>query len=117
MLTTLSELACVPRSLVFGALPDTGSPRVPGRAPITSHGPRMCTPPASLPKYSEDRSLNGCCRAQDGERDSSTTVKKRCWIFRSVDFSAVYFLSSSSCYWSETDLNMSLIYQLHFKKF
>lgn len=29
VLTTLSELACVPGSLVFGALPDTGSPGVP----------------------------------------------------------------------------------------
>lgn len=37
------------------------------------------------------------------------------WIFRSVDFSA--FLSSSSCYLSETDLNTSLIDQLHSKFF
>lgn len=45
MLTTLNELACFPGSLVFGALPDTGSPGVPGRAFPSLHVVRECALP------------------------------------------------------------------------
>lgn len=37
--------------------------------------------------------------------------------FQISGFFSCVFLSSSSCYLSETDLNTSLIYQLHFKEF
>lgn len=45
LLATVSELACVPESLVFGALPDTGSPGVPGRAFPSLHVVQECALP------------------------------------------------------------------------
>lgn len=92
VLTTLSELACVPGSLVFGALSDSGSPGVPGRAFPSLHMVQECVLPL-LPHQSiqrRDPCLGWALQSSGWGEDGSARVNKWCWIFRSVDFSALF---------------------------
>lgn len=116
LLTTLSELACVPRSLVFGALPDTGSPRVPGRAFPSLHMVQECVLPL-FPCQNTQRTDPSMDAAELRIGRGMVLQQLMVLDFQISGFFSCVFLSSSSCYSSETDLNMSLIYQLHFKEF
>lgn len=78
MLTALSEVACVPGSLGFGALSDSGSPGVPGRAFPSLHMVQECVLPL-LPHQNiqrTDPSMGAAELMGMKEKNGSATVNK-----------------------------------------
>ena len=88
ILAPWSKLAFVLGSLVFGPLPDTGSPWVAVRAFPSFHMVLEFVPP--LPRDSEDGYLGGCCRAENRRGALLQQLTNDGWILRLVDFSVLF---------------------------